>query len=108
MNIIRMCFPVSVLLSIRVEFAAGSNHSQPLTMCLCNNHLGNQLMAYLRFMVCTLQLSKRIRVEYSRKTIYSSLLCIVREIDICGTEKYFHKLMIVKCTIHTCVYNNYT
>ena len=27
-------------------------------MCLCNNHLGNQLMAYLRFMAHTLQLSK--------------------------------------------------
>ena len=49
-------------------------------------------MVYLRFMVCTLQLSKRFHVEYSGKTIavyYAGLLCIVREIDIAVyTEKY--------------------
>ena len=69
-------------------------------MCLCNNHLGNQLMAYLRFMVCTLQLSKRLRVEYSRKDD-SSLLCIVLEIDIAALRSTFHKLMIVNAqSIH--------
>ena len=64
-------------------------------------------MAYLRFMVCTLQLSKRLARGVLTKDD-SSLLCIVREIDIAALRSTFHKLMIVKCTIHTCVYNNYT
>ena len=64
-------------------------------MCLCNNHLGNQLMAYLWFMVCTLQLSKRVHAEYILTKDDSDLLCIVREIDIEALRSTFHKLMIV-------------
>ena len=39
---------------------------------------------------------------------YSGLLCIVQEIDIAALSSTFHKSVIVKYTIHTCVYNNYT
>ena len=55
-------------------------------MCLCNNYLGNQLTAYLRFMVCILYIRvaksaiKCVHMADARDTFHAvknmSILCL--------------------------------
>ena len=53
-------------------------------MCLRNNHLGNKLTAYLRFMVCTLRLGK----HGVTKTIAAFSAQYIPGDQYCCTEKY--------------------
>ena len=89
-------------------------------MCLRNNHLGNQLTAYLRFMVCILYIRvtksaiKCAHMADARDTFHvvksMSILCLwviqlTFDRNVVGTCAYHHKSELKRCNRVQFVFN---